>query len=106
MHDRRRRGTGSVHRAPVVAALGAVGETVAAAVVASEMRSRPGLRRFERSPRTGGEGLRSDLASLAEATALGNILVQARAFGAMPSSLEAMRERVASSLSLRRYEPT
>ena len=46
------------------------------------------------------------LAGPVEATALGNILVQARAFGAMPASLEAMRERVAASLSLRRYEPT
>jgi rhamnulokinase len=41
-----------------------------------------------------------------EATALGNVLIQARAHGAMPSSLEAMRARIASSMTLRRFEPS
>lgn len=46
------------------------------------------------------------LAGPVEATALGNLLVQAAARGAMPSSLEAMRERVAASMSPRRYDPS
>jgi rhamnulokinase len=40
-----------------------------------------------------------------EATALGNVLVQARAHGAAPPSLEAMRAGIASSFPLRRYLP-
>jgi rhamnulokinase len=40
-----------------------------------------------------------------EATALGNVLVQARAHGAMPASLEAMRTQIAKSSPPRRYEP-
>ena len=40
-----------------------------------------------------------------EATALGNVLVQARTAGAVPDSLEAMRARIAESTPLRRYEP-
>ena len=40
-----------------------------------------------------------------EATALGNVLVQARTAGAVPDSLEAMRGGIAESTSLRRYEP-
>jgi rhamnulokinase len=46
------------------------------------------------------------LAGPVEATALGNLLVQAAARGVMPSSLEAMRERIAASMSLRRYDPS
>jgi rhamnulokinase len=45
------------------------------------------------------------LAGPVEATALGNVLVQARATGAMPASLEAMRSTIAASFALRRYEP-
>jgi rhamnulokinase len=45
------------------------------------------------------------LAGPAEATALGNVLIQARAHDAMPGTLEAMRECVARSMTLRRYEP-
>jgi rhamnulokinase len=41
-----------------------------------------------------------------EATALGNVLVQARARGAAPSALEALRSLNARSSSLRRYMPT
>jgi rhamnulokinase len=41
-----------------------------------------------------------------EATALGNVLVQARAHGAGPAPLEALRARIAPSSSLRRYEPS
>jgi rhamnulokinase len=41
-----------------------------------------------------------------EATALGNVIVQARAHGALPESLEAVRAGVATSTSLRRYEPS
>lgn len=45
------------------------------------------------------------LAGPVEATALGNVLVQARAHGAAPASLEGMRARLAETLRLRRYEP-
>ena len=45
------------------------------------------------------------IAGPAEATALGNILVQARARGAMPSTLREMRRCAASSMPLRRFEP-
>jgi rhamnulokinase len=40
-----------------------------------------------------------------EATALGNVVVQARAAGALPSSLEEVRAGIAASAALRRYEP-
>ena len=46
------------------------------------------------------------LAGPVEATALGNVLVQARAHGALPPSLEAIRAGVAASTPLRRYEPS
>jgi rhamnulokinase len=45
------------------------------------------------------------LAGPVEATAFGNVLVQARAYHKMPASLEAMRACLAQSLSLRRYSP-
>jgi rhamnulokinase len=45
------------------------------------------------------------LAGPVEATALGNVLVQARAHGAVPASLEAMRSTIAASVALHRYEP-
>ncbi|MEX5632659.1 rhamnulokinase [Parafrankia sp. FMc2] len=41
-----------------------------------------------------------------EATALGNILVQARAHGAAPATLEDLRGHLARASTLRRYEPT
>jgi rhamnulokinase len=40
-----------------------------------------------------------------EATALGNVVVQARAHGAAPPSLEALRAAVAAASELRRYVP-
>ena len=40
-----------------------------------------------------------------EATALGNVLVQARAIGALAGTLEDLRAIVAASSDLRRYEP-
>jgi rhamnulokinase len=40
-----------------------------------------------------------------EATAVGNVLVQARAAGAAPDSLDAMRAMVSSSAEIRRYCP-
>ena len=46
------------------------------------------------------------LAGPTEATALGNVLIQARAHGAMPSSLEAMRGCIARSMTPRTFEPT
>jgi rhamnulokinase len=46
------------------------------------------------------------VAGPAEATAIGNVVVQARARGAMPASLEAIRARIATSSDLRRYDPT
>lgn len=45
------------------------------------------------------------IAGPAEATALGNVLVQARAHGAAPQELEAMRALVARAGSFRRYDP-
>jgi rhamnulokinase len=45
------------------------------------------------------------LAGPVEATALGNLAVQARAHGAAPPSLEAIRARIAASTPLRRYDP-
>ncbi|CAI7976533.1 Rhamnulokinase [Frankia sp. Hr75.2] len=41
-----------------------------------------------------------------EATALGNVLVQARAHGAAPATLEDLREQLARASTLRRYEPS
>jgi rhamnulokinase len=49
---------------------------------------------------------RTVLAGPVEATALGNVVVQARALGALPDSLDAIRDRIASSTDLRRYEPS
>ena len=48
------------------------------------------------------------VAGPAEATALGNVLVQARSLGAAPGSLDGMRALLRSSagLSLRSYSPT
>jgi rhamnulokinase len=40
-----------------------------------------------------------------EATALGNVVVQARSAGALPASLEEVRAGIATSAALRRYEP-
>ena len=40
-----------------------------------------------------------------EATALGNVLVQARSHGAAPSTLEAMRARLATTSDIRHYDP-
>jgi rhamnulokinase len=45
------------------------------------------------------------LAGPVEATAMGNIAVQARTNGDLPSSLEAIRERIAASCRLRSFEP-
>jgi rhamnulokinase len=46
------------------------------------------------------------VAGPAEATAIGNILVQARALGAAPADLGGMRALVRDSQPLRRYEPS
>jgi rhamnulokinase len=46
------------------------------------------------------------LAGPVEATALGNVLVQARTHGVMSSSLEAIRARLAASTRPRRYQPS
>ena len=46
------------------------------------------------------------IAGPVEATAIGNVLVQARAHGAVPASLEELRQIVARSFSLRRYDPS
>ncbi len=46
------------------------------------------------------------LAGPAEATALGNVLVQARALGAAPGSLTGMRALLRSCVELRRYVPS
>jgi rhamnulokinase len=45
------------------------------------------------------------LAGPTEATALGNLVVQARNRGACPSSLEAMRACIATSTELKEYRP-
>ena len=45
------------------------------------------------------------LAGPVEATALGNVLVQARAAGLVTGSLEALRDLVARTHAPRRYEP-
>ena len=44
-------------------------------------------------------------ASPVEPTALGNVLVQARACGAVPASLTAVRSQIARSPAVRRFEP-
>lgn len=41
-----------------------------------------------------------------EATAIGNVAVQARAAGVLPSTLEAIRAGIAATTPLRRYEPS
>jgi rhamnulokinase len=46
------------------------------------------------------------VAGPAEATAIGNILVQARALGAAPGDLDGMRALVRDAQPLRRFEPT
>ncbi len=46
------------------------------------------------------------MAGPTEAAALGNVLVQARAAGAVPPSLEALRAGVAATTPLRRYDPS
>lgn len=46
------------------------------------------------------------LAGPVEATALGNVLVQARVDGTMPASLEAIRATIAASFPLRRFAPS
>lgn len=46
------------------------------------------------------------IAGPVEATALGNIAVQARAAGALPADLASLRSFIASSTSLRRYQPS
>jgi rhamnulokinase len=45
------------------------------------------------------------LAGPVEATALGNVVVQARAHGVLPPSLEGVRQRLAASTRSRRFEP-
>ena len=45
------------------------------------------------------------IAGPVEATALGNVLVQARAIGAIEGTLEDLRAIVAASTELTRYEP-
>ena len=45
------------------------------------------------------------IAGPVEATAIGNVVVQARAHGALPASLQAIRARIATSSDLRRYDP-
>lgn len=45
------------------------------------------------------------IAGAVEATALGNVLVQARSIGAAPSTLEGLRELVAASTELRGHDP-
>ena len=40
-----------------------------------------------------------------EATALGNVVVQAQGAGVLPTSLEEARAAIAASMPLRRYEP-
>jgi rhamnulokinase len=46
------------------------------------------------------------VAGPAEATAIGNILVQARALGAAPGDLDGMRALVRETQQLRRFEPS
>jgi len=40
-----------------------------------------------------------------EATALGNLLLQAQAMGSIPMNTEALRQTAEASVELRRYEP-
>jgi rhamnulokinase len=56
--------------------------------------------------RTAERTARPVVAGPVEATALGNILVQARTHGAMAGSLEEMRARIARTVDVQRYEPT
>ena len=46
------------------------------------------------------------IAGPVEATALGNVLVQARTAGALPQTLEELRARTANAVDLRRYDPS
>jgi len=46
------------------------------------------------------------IAGPVEATSLGNVVVQARAQGALPDSLEVIRAGIAESTALRRYSPS
>ena len=46
------------------------------------------------------------IAGPVEATALGNVVIQARAAGIMPGTLEDIRHRIAAVTPLRRYEPS
>jgi rhamnulokinase len=46
------------------------------------------------------------VAGPAEGTALGNVLVQARALGAAPASLDGLRALVRASAALREYTPS
>ena len=46
------------------------------------------------------------IAGPTEATALGNVLIQARAHGSAPGTLEGMRALIAETMPLRRYEPS
>ena len=46
------------------------------------------------------------IAGPVEATALGNVLVQARALGAAPATLEELRARLAATEDLRHYQPS
>ena len=45
------------------------------------------------------------IAGPSEATALGNVAIQARSRGALPESLEEIRARIAASSALRRFDP-
>lgn len=49
---------------------------------------------------------RTVVAGPVEATALGNVVVQARAAGALPARLDEIRAQVAATTTLRRYEPS
>ena len=49
---------------------------------------------------------RTVLAGPVEATALGNVMVQARTAGSLTGTLEELRAATAARLDLRRYEPS
>ena len=49
---------------------------------------------------------RTVVAGPVEATALGNVIVQARAADALPAGLDDIRAQVAATTTLRRYEPS